>query len=354
MTTFTFLFPGNFMGSSTQSMKKLAEYTGYSIASISRALDPRRSHLVKESTRRKIKEAVKTLNFSVNLSARRLKIQRTEVISVALLRTPFEGKCFSHEFASNAQSSDDIRRLGEAARQYGYDLKLEFFDEDTPLPEQFFDLNRTDGIIFCAYWGEEYAKLLAQSGIPAVFMSRYIDISRRDRPFVGIDRSRGFRQAVAELTAAGMKKIGWVGIPRTSYSRNSRILEELLNRENLYCEENFHDVQDYYQLRQVVEDLARMDAVFCGNDVIASWVVRELRARKIEREPLIIGYDNDPSFHSQSEFDTIGHAGNPLPELAVKMLDGIIRQKDNWQGNKFQVVDSEYIKRRNINHGGQK
>lgn len=326
------------------SMKELAAYTGFSIASISRALDPKRAYMVKESTRKKISEAVKALNFSVNLSARRLKIQRTEVISVAILRTPFHRNYYSYEFAPQSVTADDIQRLGEVSRQYGYDLKLEFFNEYEPLSDQFFDNRRTDGIIFTAYCGNDYDKKIAESGLPAVFMSRYIDTLHDRRNFVGWNREPGFRQAIDSLLDNSMKTIGWVGIPRTAFSINSRILEHLLRQNGLFNEKYFFDIRDYYQLRSIINDLAPLDALFCGNDTIADWIAREFRHCNL-KPPLLIGYDNDPCFREQNDFNSIGHPGNPMPELAVKMLDSLINNPARQDKHIFQVVNCEYIKR---------
>lgn len=346
MTTFTFCRNhGDFMSSQKQqSMKELAAYTGFSIASISRALDPKRAYMVKGSTRQKIDQAVKELNFSVNLSARRLKIQRTEVISVAILRSPFGRSSYSYEFAPQAMTADDIQHLGEVSRKYGYDLKLEFFNEYEPLSEQFFDRSRTDGIIFSAYCGNDYDRIIAKSGLPAVFMSRYIDIEHDRRNFVGLNREPGFRQAVESLNRCSMDKIGWIGIPRTAFSRNSRIVEMLLREKNLFNEKYFFDIKDFYQLREIITELAPLDAIFCGNDTIADWTAREFRYRDL-KSPLLIGYDNDPYFREQKCFNSIGHHGNPMPELAVKMLDQLICNSSAKSGPISETVNCEYIER---------
>ena len=327
-----------------RSMKELAAYTGFSIASISRALDPKRAYMVKESTRKKINQAVKELNFSVNLAARRLKLRKTEVISVAILRSPFNRSSYSHEFAPQAMTADDIQHLGEVSRKYGYDLKLEFFNEYEPLSEQFFDRSRTDGLIFIAYCGNDYDQIIEKSGLPAVFMSRYIDIEHDRRHFVGLNREPGFRQAVESLCKCSMRSIGWAGIPRTAFSINSRIVEKLLREKGLFNENCFFDIQDYYQLREIITDLAPLDALFCGNDTIADWTAREFRHRKL-KSPLLIGYDNDPYFREQKLFNTIGHPGNPMPELAVKMLDQLICDSSAKNKPLSETVNCGYIER---------
>lgn len=345
MTTFTFSTKCEDRMKQQHSMKKLAEYTGYSIASISRALDPKRAHMVKESTRKKIAQAVRELKFSVNVSARRLKIQRTEVISVAILRSEFR-QSFSHEFSPLAVNADDIQLLEIAAKKYGYDLKLEFFSESYPLSAQFFDHNRTDGIIFLAYCGHDYDNILTASGLPTVFMSRYINTATEQRHFVGLNREPGFRQAVESLAAQQMKKIGWIGIPRSNMSVKDRILETLLREYELFNEARFYEVENYYQLREKIPFLAKLDAVFCGNDTIADWIAREFRYCKIT-PPLLIGYDNDPGFREQADFNSIGHSGNPMPELAVKMLDHLICNPEKRGKHIFKIVDCEYIERVN-------
>ena len=326
------------MARAADSMKELALRTGLSLSSISRALDPARAHLVKPSTREKIRREAERMNFTVNLAARRLKLNRTETITAAVLRDDLVGKLFAPELNSRTMMSYDIQLLAGIMKNAGYDLKIEFFNETMPLDANVFDRNRTDGIIFCSYWGREYGELLRRSGLPSVFMSRYIELDRTDVSFVGLDRTPGFRQAVGSLTAAGKSRIGWLGVPGV---RSRAILEMLLRERSLYFPENFFEMRSYFDLRDTVDSLTGLDAVFCSNDVIADWMFRELEYRKIARRPIIIGYDNDPGFPAENgfrRFATIGHEGNPMPALAAEILLKQIRSGSAGGGETLRRI----------------
>ena len=312
------------------SLKELAARSGYSLASVSRALDPARCHLVRPATREKIQRCVEEMSFSINLSARRLKRNRTEVITSVAFVNQFKNKTFSNEFVSRSIQTDDIQGLSSSAKRCHYDMKLEYIYPGMDyalVAEDIIDRNRTDGIIFVAYYGIDFHRKLMSSGLPHIYMSRYIDVNRQEMPLVGLRREPGFRAALEHLLRQGRRRFAWIGVPISTQLRiNREIVADLLLEYGCYDEKLFFSVDNYYQLRELFRNYhpQQFDAIFCSNDVMADWVVRELRFNgfRIPDDLTVVGYDNDPAYHGENslEISSIGTPRHLMCERAVELL----------------------------------
>ena len=322
--------------SSSGSIKSIALESGYSLATVSRALDPGRCHLVRLPTRVKIQACAARHRFSINISARRLKRHCTETITAVAFRHNLRGQLFSHEFVSLTVSQDDLEGIVSAARERHYDTKVEYIspgqDLDVLVPE-LLDRNRTDGVIFISYYGLAFQPRLEELRLPHMYMSRYIDVMRQDVPYVGLERRTGYEEALGRMLAEGRERIGWFGIPvARGAPRNRKILAELLQARGLYREELFHDIRDYYMLRQVLSTCrpGQYDAIFCSNDVMADWVVRELEhlGVAVPAALRVIGYDNDPAFHVDDQRG-ISSVGLPRQAMCWRAVDLVVDMIEN-------------------------
>jgi len=326
------------MSSSSASLKSIALESGYSLSTVSRALDPSRCHLVRLPTREKIQACAARHRFSINSSARRLKLNCTETITAVAFRHDLRRQLFSHEFVSLTVSQDDLEGVVSAARERHYDTKVEYISPDqdlSVLASELLDKNRTDGVIFISYYGLAFQPRLEELRLPHMYMSRYMDLARQDVPYVGLERRTGYEEALERMLAEGRERIGWLGIPvARGTPRNRKILAELLQERGLYREELFHDISDYYMLRQVLSMYSpgRYDAIFCSNDVMADWVVRELRHLGVTVPDAlrVIGYDNDPGFHTDDQrgISSIGLPRQAMCWCAVDLVIDMIEDYD--------------------------
>lgn len=330
------------------SLKYIAKLSGASLSSVSRALDPARSHMVRPELREKIRKYVDRTNFSVNLSARRLRLNKAEAITVIVYLDSFKHKNFSIEFASPSAGRDDIQCLSAAIKARNYDMKLEFIVPDQTLPYHIFDRNRTDGVIFVSYYGTEYVDYLKKNKLPNLYMSRYIDSKRHDVGLVGLNREPGYREAIETLLKAGRRRFVWFSPPfQTSLRVNIHIVNELFHEYGVFDERLFlPTIGNYYDIHGILKVRRDVDAIFCSNDVIADWVVRELRRDgvRVPDDVSVIGYDNDPAYHGEwtNNVASIGAPKALMAETAVEELIRIINH-ENAEPDPHVLLDTIFI-----------
>lgn len=336
------------MENSRHSLRHIAELSGVSLSSVSRALDPVRCHMVRPAVREKIRKCVNEVNFSVNLSARRLRLNKAEVITVIVYLDSFKSRNFSVEFVSPSAGRDDIQCLSAAVKAHHYDMKLEFIVPGQQLPYHIFDRNRTDGVIFVSYYGTEYVEYLEKIGLPNLYMSRYIDTNRRDVGLVGLNREPGYRQAIELLLKEGRRRFAWFSpLMLTSLRVNINIVNELFHEYGIFDKTRFlTNIGSYYDIQDVLKKRDIADAIFCSNDAIANWVVRELRRNgvRVPEDVAVIGYDNDPAFQGEgtSSLATIDAPKATMAGIAVKQLLNII-DSENPLKRPHILLDTVFI-----------
>ena len=330
------------------SLKHIAELSGVSLSSVSRALDPTRRHMVRPELREKIQNVVLKENFSINPSARRLRRSKTEVITVIVYLDSFKQKTFSVDFVSPSTGRDDIQCLSAAIKARYYDMKLEFILPEQQLPAHVFDHNRTDGVIFVSYFGTEYVRYLEECGLPNLYLSRYIDTSREDVNLVGLNREPGYRQAIEALLRAGHRRFAWFSPPmQTSLRVNINIVNELFREYGIFNERLFLPIfYSYYDIQAILKVLRDVDVIFCSNDVIADWVVRELERNGVlvPEEVSVIGYDNDQAYHGTNTCNvaTIDAPKSLMAESAVDALLRSMESKKN-EGRVHILLDTVFL-----------
>lgn len=321
------------------SLKHIAKLSGVSLSSVSRALDPTRSHLVRPAVREKILKCVDEVNFSVNLSARRLRLNKAEVITVIVYQDPFKSKKFQTEFISPSTGREDIQCLSRAIKAQHYDMKLEFMSPNQMVPTHIFDRNRTDGVIFVSYYGTEYIDLLGKIKLPNLYMSRYIAHDRQDVNLIGLNREPGYRQAINLLLQSGRKRFAWLSPPtRTSLRVNVNIVRDLFHEYKIFNEKLFMtSIRSYYDIHDNLKTLKNCDVIFCSNDAIANWTVRELRRNdvRVPEDIAVVGYDNDPAFHGEdtNNVATIEAPSGLMPETAVEQIVKMINNGSDYDGS---------------------
>ena len=194
------------------TMKDIAQYTGLSIATISKYIN---GGNVLDHNRKLIADAIVALDYQVNLAARALKTRRTMIVGVLLpiLITPF----FSNICAI----------VENYLKAEGYSI-LFCGSYSSPQEEiekiRFLIHQNVDGILFVPQFADANSinevKELRERKIPLVLMDRYIADYECDR--VLVDNSNATYSAVEQLIINGHKRIGIILGPSdisTAYER---------------------------------------------------------------------------------------------------------------------------------------
>ncbi len=182
------------------TLRSLAELTGFSVATVSRALadDPQ----IAVKTRATVAEAAAAAGYVPDRAARRLRTGRTQVVTL-LLNTEHEFLGFTHEFLSG---------ITEALRGTGYSVNVvpDHVGEDRLQPVRNILRNQlADGILFTRTEAfDPRARLLLEAGFP--FVSHGRTEFTTPHPWVDFDNEAFARAAVQRLVAKGRKRLSLI------------------------------------------------------------------------------------------------------------------------------------------------
>ncbi len=189
------------------TLRSLAEATGFSVATVSRALaDDQR---IAAKTRAVVAEAAALAGYVPDRAARRLRTGRTQVVTL-LLNTEHEFLGFTHEFLSG---------ITETLRGTGYSVNVVPDDvgDDRLSPVRNILRNHlADGILFTRTEAfDPRVRLLMEHGFP--FVSHGRTEFTAPHPFVDFDNEAFARQAVQRLVAKGRTRLSLI-LPEDRYT----------------------------------------------------------------------------------------------------------------------------------------
>jgi LacI family transcriptional regulator len=316
------------------TLTDVARRAGVSVATASKALNARDE--VAPETRRRVLQAADELAFQPNALARGLLTGRTRTIG--LLTDELAGR-FSipillgiEDALANGQMSVllcDAR--GDAIRRQHYIRTL--------LARQ------VDGFVLLGDSNDLRPSLTRQIPVPVVYV--YGESDDPDDLSVLADDEHGARLATEHLVSLGRRRIAHITGPETYRAARDRatsvrkVLTDadipLVGSDPLFGE--WSQRWGRHATRTLLTAHPDIDAIFCGNDQIASGAantVREL-GRHIPDDISIVGYDNWQEFASdcQPPLTTVDLNLQQLGETAVHHLfaaldgqpaSGVIRQ----------------------------
>ncbi|MCI1219758.1 MAG: LacI family transcriptional regulator [Bifidobacterium sp.] len=312
------------------TMRDVAFAAGVSQATVSYAL--RGDASISPSTRRRVVQAAKKLNYTVNLSARNLKSGRSNAIGVVMqdLRNPYA--C----------------QLADAISQYALSRGMQ-----TVIQQTLYDRRNEASILehvtsaFCDAVIFSPSKLNAEqirsqlNGKPALLLSPYDDNRIYDVLYTPA-RQAAF-VATSYILASGCKAptffgLGYRPLKRIDASRDSGWLrvagfEQALARNNLVpdparfiaSEDWGYAVSERTMLKAIDAGL-RFDSVVCVNDSTAIGVIRALQRRglHVPRDVAVIGFDGI----AEGEYITPSLTTIALDfhDMARKAVDTLLRR----------------------------
>jgi len=150
------------------SIKEVAREAGVSTATISYVLNNKKSESISNETVKRVKEAIKKLNYVPNLSARSLVSKRSNLIGVVIPQAE-ESKefMFSNPFYGEFLSSVEYE-----ARKKGFHLLISGTEAD----QKYIRVAQNrglDGIIIVGIYPDSFYQELKQCQIPIVLVDSY-------------------------------------------------------------------------------------------------------------------------------------------------------------------------------------
>jgi LacI family transcriptional regulator len=269
------------------TLKDIANKVGVSVTTVSRALAGYSD--VSPTTRERIKAAATELGYFPNITAQRLRKQRTDTLGFIM---PTFGARFSDPFFS-----EFIAGIGTEAADHEYDLLV-----STHAPDSEGEANAyrraarggwADGLIVVRTREDDLRlRLLCEKNFPFVAFGRTDD--ELDFPYVDEDSEAGMEMLVQHFIDLGHRHIGFIAPPQglmfgryrlrgyyqTMAKNNLTVLPEWVMEGDMTQHGGAHVVKDLLTLDP------RPTAVICSNDLMAIGA-----ANRIQQQGLMVGKD---------------------------------------------------------------
>lgn len=327
-------------------MADIARLAGVSVSTVSRALAG--STLVNDATRGRVVELARSLNYSVNVAAKNLRLKQNTTVSVVV---PFDPE--SRQHLSDPFFLSLIGSLADALTERGFEMLLSRVDASRlDLAAQSYDTGRAAGLILVGQWHHhDQLNELAVRGVPLVVWGG--QLPSQVYATVGSDNVQGGALATAHLLSLGARRIAFFGdweLPEIALRHQGYLQAHAaagvkplarLSRPSPFVEQAIE--RDAESL--LASGLA-FDAVFAASDLMAMTVIRTLRrmGRRVPEDVLVAGYDDIPlarHFHPPltTVCQPIEAAGRALVEELLAQLGGA-RPQSRLLETTLQVRDS--------------
>lgn len=268
------------------TMKDVAARAGVGLKTVSRVVNGEQG--VTPETERRVQEAIDSLGFRRNDSARVLRKGRTASIGLVLedLADPFYGPL--------------SRAVEEVARAHGA-LLINGSSAEDPDREQELALalcaRRVDGLVVIPAGDDHrYLEQEIRAGVATVFVDR--PAGKIDADVVLSDNYGGARDGVAHLIAHGHRRIGFIGdMPRIhTAAERLRGYRAAMEDAGISVEDSWMSLgnTDPVRVREAAEEMlsgpSAVTAVFTGNNRVTVTVIRVLAEQP--RQVALVGFDD--------------------------------------------------------------
>ncbi|MEO3749597.1 LacI family DNA-binding transcriptional regulator [Streptomyces sp. B6B3] len=309
------------------TLEAVAAHAGVSRATVSRVVNGTPG--VRPELRERVKRSVDALGYVPNSAARSLVTRRTGAVAVVIAEP--EARVFTDPFFAQ-----QLRGISRELAAHDTQLLLMLLEsrDDYDRIDRYLAGGHVDGaLMFSLHTDDPLPATAAASGLPTVFGGRPHWPGAADDPdvlYVDTDNRDGARQAVRHLLERGRRRIAVITGPLDQTSAADRLdgyLDalgapradpELLAHGDFTVEGGERAMS--WLLDRPAE---RPDAVFAGNDLMATGALRALRARglRVPEDVAVVGYDDlDPASWAEPALTTVRQDVQRMGELMAALL----------------------------------
>jgi len=273
---------------------------------------------VAEDTAKRVRAAIRQLNYRANHAARMLGGQLSR--SVGLIVPDISDSFFSVV----------IQAVQDAAREEDYLVWLACSKEDSSIEAAQMEAmthHPVDGILLVPVDSKaRYLKASVSGTIPIVTIDRPIEVATTDS--VEVDNRAGAQAAVEHLAGHGCRRI--LCVAKNSHLRTikERIAgyEEYMQHARLSQPRTLHlssESEAKVRLASLLRSRYRPQALFTANNASTIWVIETLRELKVEagKDIALVGFD-DVDFYTllTPPVTTISQPASELGRLSFRLL----------------------------------
>ena len=310
-------------------MADIARLAGVSVSTVSRALNG--STLINQETRKRIEQLARSLNYSINLSAQNLRLQKNQTVAVVV---PYDAQ--SRQHISDPFFLSIVGSIADALTDRGYDMLLSRVDaEALDSAASLYDSGKAIGIVIIGQWRHhDQLNELAARKVPLVVWGG--QLPQQLYCSVGGDNVGGGLLATRHLLQQGRKRIVFLGdaqLPEVQLRRQGYLqaLQEaaVAADPRLELPVPFEIVAARQALDRLCGSRVRFDGVVACSDLLALQAVQAVRVsgRDVPRDVAVVGYDDMPlATYSDPPLTTVHQpvslAGAELVDALLAMLRG--------------------------------
>jgi LacI family transcriptional regulator len=289
---------------------------------------------VSEETAKKVRAAIRKLDYRPNHAARMLTGQLSR--SIGLIVPDIADTFFS--VVSHA--------VQETARESGYLVWLGASDEDPSIEAAQVEMmthHPVDGILLVpADARHRYLKPLAAQSLPIVTIDRPIEVATTDS--VGVENRAGARMAVGHLIQHGKRRITCLAANSHLLTIKERIAgyRESMRHAKLLCAKAVplsNQASAKFALSELFSSRNRPEALFTANNASTIWVIEALKEMKIKmsRDVALVGFD-DVDFYTliTPPITTVRQPAAELGSISARLL--LRRIKGEFTGPSLRTV----------------
>lgn len=317
------------------TIKDVAKHANVSIATVSRIINNRGP--ISNTTRQKVYDSMKELNYQPNEMARALQKQKSDILGLIV-------PSIEYAFFSSL-----IEAIEETCHNNGYKLMLCRSGENEDREIEMVSMlegNKVDGIILCSRLGD--ASIYAGKTMPIVSIDRNIESFST----VTSDNYYGGALAAKELYRAGSKHPLLFGKKMPEYmtmnNRNIGFLDECESlglNPHYICPsgEMFDEATIVETFLQGMDKYRDVDGLFITGDMLAAKIVcdKEVRSKGIIDRMPIVSYDG----LEISKLLDITTIAQPIYEMGVCATEQVIRGIKGKVMHTHSILPVELIER---------
>lgn len=318
----------------TVTIRDVASHAGVSRATVSRVLN--NNPAVDTALRERVVEAVRTLGYQPNRTARRLRAQTSSVIGLIIsdIQNP--------NFISIIQGAEDV------AYAHQMSLILCNSDED-PAKEQMYlavmAAERVAGLVIVPSLTNDTQRLsrLKQMGIPVILLDRLVADVEVDA--VKVDNERGAYDAVRHLISLGCRRVAIItgvldlttGRERYAGYQMALAAAGLPHTPAMVKIGDFKADSGYRLTRDLLLSEQPPDALFVSNNLMTLGALRALRELGIQvpQQIALVGFDDMP--WSGDLYSPLTAVSQPTYDLGTEAVSLLLRRLAE-PGSPFRTV----------------
>ena len=324
----------------------VAKLAKVSTATVSRYLNT--PEIVKQSTRRRIQEAINELGYSPSPIAQSMRSQATRYIAIVL------------EDMSNPFYTEVLNGAEYSALKNGYNIVVLNINREKEKRNYYFDIIRRRGfigVIYCFTMYEEDEKILSRLKGEGVHFALIENELFKDRYIcINTNNYNGGYQAGEYLIQNGHRDIAVIGASSFHDQMNSRkegFIDSMKDHSIDYDPDLIFDtplnIDGGIKIgEEIYKNINKLTAVFCFSDIISIGLMRFLKSKNI----------NIPDDVSILSFDDIEWAKIVTPplttihqrkrKLGLEAVESVIRSIKGDSKLESIILDTYIVERETV------